>query len=109
MRRSIDETDRRRAKQVAHNLAHGITPRGVEKRIADLMRYGYDDGSSKVLKAAEKKGAYAGKLTPELLGKKIAKLEKEMRAAAQNLEFEKAAKLRDEVRVLRQQLLVDAA
>ena len=109
MRRSIDETDRRRAKQVAHNLAHGITPRGVEKRIADLMRYGYDDGSSKVLKAAEKKGAYAAKLTPELLGKKIAKLEKEMRAAAQNLEFEKAAKLRDEVRVLRQQLLVDAA
>ncbi|WP_420465819.1 excinuclease ABC subunit UvrB [Panacagrimonas sp.] len=109
MRRSIDETDRRRAKQVAHNLAHGITPRGVEKRIADLMRYGYDDGSSKVLKAAEKKGAYAARLTPELLGKKIAKLEKEMRAAAQNLEFEKAAKLRDEVRVLRQQLLVDAA
>ncbi|MGQ0528346.1 MAG: helicase-related protein, partial [Panacagrimonas sp.] len=109
MRRSIDETDRRRAKQTAFNLANGITPRGVHKKIADLMRYGFDEGGAPALKAAEAKKAYAAKLTPELMGKKIAKLEKEMRLAAQNLEFEKAAKLRDEVRLLREQLLVHAA
>ena len=59
--------------------------------------------------AAESRRGYEAKLTPELLGKKISKLEKEMRQAAQNLEFEKAAKLRDEVRSLREQLLVRAA
>ncbi len=105
MRRSIEETDRRRAKQQAFNLEHGITPRGVQKRVADLMRYGYADGSGATQKAAEPKRGYEARLTPELMGKKITKLEKEMRAAAQNLEFEKAAKLRDEVRVLREQLL----
>ena len=109
MRRSIEETDRRRGKQEAYNQAQGITPRGVQKRIADLMRYGYDDGMSPIPKAAESKGRYVAKLSPELLGKKITKLEKEMRVAAQNLEFEKAAKLRDEVRSLREQLLVRAA
>ncbi len=109
MRRSIDETDRRRGKQQAFNLEHGITPRGVQKRIADLMRYGYADGSGALPKAAESRPGYEARLTPELMGKKITKLEKEMRAAAQNLEFEKAAKLRDEVRSLREQLLVYAA
>jgi len=109
MRRSIGETDRRRAKQQAFNLEHGITPRGVTKRIADLMRYGYADGSGALPKAAEPKAGYEARLTSEQMGKKIAKLEKEMRVAAQNLEFEKAAKLRDDVRRLREQLLVHAA
>ncbi|MGQ0700012.1 MAG: excinuclease ABC subunit UvrB [Panacagrimonas sp.] len=110
MRRSMDETDRRRAKQTAFNLANGITPRGVVKRVADLMRYGFDDGSgSTMLMAAEARKVYEAKLTPELMAKKIAKLEKEMRLAAQNLEFEKAAKLRDEVRRLREQILLHAA
>jgi excinuclease ABC subunit B len=109
MQRSIDETNRRRDKQEAYNREQGITPRGVQKRIADLMRYGYDDGVSPIPKAAESRRGYEARLTPELLGKKIGKLEKEMRAAAQNLEFEKAAKLRDEVRSLREQLLVRAA
>jgi excinuclease ABC subunit B len=109
MRRSIDETTRRREKQQAYNQEQGITPRGVQKRIADLMRYGYDDGVAPIPKAAEGRRGYEARLTPELLGKKIAKLEKEMRLAAQNLEFEKAAKIRDEVRSLREQLLVRAA
>ncbi|MGH8518101.1 MAG: UvrB/UvrC motif-containing protein, partial [Panacagrimonas sp.] len=109
MKRAMGETDRRREKQVAFNLEQGITPRGVQKRIADLMRYGYDDSMTPLPKAAEPGRGYEAKLTPELLGKKITKLEKEMRLAAQNLEFEKAAKLRDEVRSLRQQLLVRAA
>ena len=55
------------------------------------------------------RSAYEAKLTPEVVGKKIGKLEKEMRVAAQNLEFEKAAKLRDEVRRLREQILINAA
>jgi excinuclease ABC subunit B len=109
MRRSIGETDRRRAKQQAFNLEHGITPRGVQKRIADLMRYGYADGSGALPKAAEPKAGYEARLTSDQMAKKIAKLEKEMRVAAQNLEFEKAAKLRDDVRRLREQLLVHAA
>jgi excinuclease ABC subunit B len=109
MRRSIDETNRRRAKQEAYNEAHGITPRGVQKRVADLMRYGYDEGGAPILKAAEPRKSYEAQLTPELMAKKVAKLEKEMRLAAQNLEFEKAAKLRDEVRRLREQALIHGA
>ncbi|HKY93170.1 MAG TPA: excinuclease ABC subunit UvrB [Nevskiaceae bacterium] len=110
MRRAIDETDRRRAKQRAFNEANNITPRGVQKRVADLMRYGYEDGAgTRMAKAAETRKAYVADLSPEMMGKKIAKMEKEMRVAAQNLEFEKAAKLRDEVRRLREQMLITSA
>ena len=108
MRKALDETDRRRAKQTEYNQQHGITPKGVQKRIADVMRLGYEDGVAdiKALKAAEAKKAYEAVASPELIGKKIAKLEKEMKAAATNLEFEKAAKLRDEVRRLREAALI---
>ena len=108
MRKALDETDRRRTKQQEYNKAHGITPKGVQKRIADVMRLGYEDGVAdiKALKAAETKKAYESLASPELVGKRIAKLEKEMKAAATNLEFEKAAKLRDEIRRLREAALV---
>ncbi|EIT68320.1 MAG: excinuclease ABC subunit UvrB [Hydrocarboniphaga sp.] len=108
MRKALDETDRRRTKQQEYNTAHGITPKGVQKRIADVMRLGYEDGVAdiKALKAAETKKAYESLASPELVGKRIAKLEKEMKAAATNLEFEKAAKLRDEIRRLREAALV---
>jgi len=108
MRKALDETDRRRTKQQEYNAAHGITPKGVQKRIADVMRLGYEDGVAdiKALKAAETKKAYESLASPELVGKRIAKLEKEMKAAATNLEFEKAAKLRDEIRRLREAALV---
>jgi excinuclease ABC subunit B len=111
MRRALDETDRRRAKQVAYNTEHGITPKGVQKRIADVMRLGYEDGVAdmKVLRAAEAKKVYEGIASPELVGKRITKLEKEMKAAAQNLEFEKAGQLRDEIRRLREAALINAA
>jgi len=111
MRRALDETDRRRAKQVAHNELHGITPKGVQKRIADVMRLGYEDGVAdmKVLRAAEAKKVYESIASPELVAKKISKLEKEMKTAAQNLEFEKAAQLRDELRRLREAALINAA
>ncbi len=111
MQRALDETDRRRAKQTAHNLKEGITPVGIQKRIADVMRLGYEDGVAdmKVLRAAEAKKVYEAIASPEMVSKKLAKLEKEMRAAAQNLEFEKAASIRDEIRRLREAALINAA
>ncbi|MBU0791505.1 MAG: excinuclease ABC subunit UvrB [Gammaproteobacteria bacterium] len=108
MQRAIDETHRRREKQVAFNLAHGITPRGIVKRVQDVMRLGYED-TAVALKAAEAKARYDVLMPPELIAKKIGKLEKEMKQAALNLEFEKAAKLRDELRKLREQAIVHAA
>ncbi|WP_028079804.1 excinuclease ABC subunit UvrB [Solimonas soli] len=113
MKRALGETDRRRAKQIAYNQAHGITPKGVQKRIADVMRYGYEDyqvgaANNAALKAAELKARYEV-VSPAEMAKKIAKLEKEMKAHAMNLEFEAAAKKRDEIRKLREQALVNAA
>jgi excinuclease ABC subunit B len=101
MKRALGEMDRRRVKQLEHNQAHGITPRGIKKAVADVLHAGYEELSAqRMLKAAEE-GAAWDKLPPEKLGKVIAKLEKEMLAAAQNLEFELAAKKRDEIRKLR--------
>jgi excinuclease ABC subunit B len=108
MQRAIDETNRRRDKQVAFNLEYGITPKGITKRVQDVMRLGYED-TAVALKAAEAKARYDVLIPPELLAKKISKLEKEMKQAALNLEFEKAAKLRDELRKLREQAIVHAA
>ncbi|HEY0975345.1 MAG TPA: excinuclease ABC subunit UvrB [Solimonas sp.] len=108
MRRAIDETTRRRDKQLAHNKAHGITPKGVQKRIADVMRHGYEDVAGKAMLAAEVKARYEV-VSPELMAKKIAKLEKEMKQHAMNLEFEAAAAKRDEIRKLREKALVNAA
>ncbi len=108
MQRAMDETARRREKQVAFNAAHGITPRGVTKKVQDVMRLGYED-TAVALKAAEAQARYDAVVPPELLAKQIAKLEKEMKAAALNLEFEKAARLRDEERRLREQAIVHAA
>ncbi|ULQ47023.1 excinuclease ABC subunit UvrB [Flagellatimonas centrodinii] len=108
MQRAIDETNRRREKQVAFNLANGITPKGIQKRVQDVMRLGYED-TAVAMKAAEARARYDAIVPPELLARQIAKLEKEMKQAALNLEFEKAAKLRDEVRKLREQAIVHAA
>ncbi|MDP9142871.1 MAG: excinuclease ABC subunit UvrB [Pseudomonadota bacterium] len=106
MRRAIGETNRRREKQEAHNIAHGITPAGVQKRIADVMRFGYEDLSGKALMAAEVKAHYEV-VSPEQLGKQISKLEKEMKQHALNLEFEAAANKRDQVRKLRERALLN--
>ena len=108
MQRSIDITNQRRDKQTAFNLKHGITPKGVQKRVADVMRFGYEDASGRPLLAAEPGAEYAA-LTPDKLAKAIAKLEKEMRTHAQNLEFEAAAKTRDEIRKLRERVLLKNA
>ena len=106
MQRAIDETDRRREKQVAFNLANGISPKGVQKRIANVMRYGFEEVGDVNLKAAEARARYEI-IAPEQMAKKLAKLEKEMRQHAQNLEFEQAARKRDEIRKLREQMLAN--
>ncbi|ACL72841.1 excinuclease ABC subunit B [Thioalkalivibrio sulfidiphilus HL-EbGr7] len=103
MARAMEETERRREKQIAHNLEHGITPRSVEKRIADIMEGAYAGGSmaspKRFAKVAEEEIAYG--LPPEKAVKEIARLESQMYEHARNLEFEEAALLRDRIEHLR--------
>jgi excinuclease ABC subunit B len=106
MRRALDETDRRRAKQQAYNQAHGITPRGIEKAVADIMEGAYSHPgaplpATQYAQVAEETAAYARE-TPALLMKKIKQLEQAMYRHARDLEFEEAAKLRDEIQRIRQ-------
>ena len=104
MQRAMDETERRRIKQTAFNLEHGITPRGVTKRIKDIIDGVYDaDASRQELKAAQTVAEYK-LLDDKALTKRIKKLEKDMLDAAKNLEFEKAAELRDQLRELKRVL-----
>ncbi len=102
MKKAIDETNRRRQIQHEFNLKNGITPKGVVKKISDVMDTGREQQSfSKLKKVAETKAKYQFD-TPKDASKSIAKLEKEMMEAAKNLEFEKAAKYRDEIAALRE-------
>jgi excinuclease ABC subunit B len=105
MRRAMGEMDRRREKQLAHNQAHGITPKGIQKAVADVLHAGYEELSAQRLLEAAEAGASYARLPPDKLARLIAKVEKEMFAAAQNLEFEVAAKKRDELRKLREHAL----
>ena len=101
MQRAIDETERRRAKQLAHNLAHGITPVGVSKRIKDIIDGVYDiETAQRELKTAQELASYKH-LDEKKLTKEIKQLEKEMLACAKNLEFERAAQLRDRLKELK--------
>ncbi len=95
MKKAIEETDRRRAKQVAYNAEHGITPRTIQKKVAELMSSPVDTSPDYSL-AAEELRAYGD----EDLGKLIARLRKEMAAAAEALDFEAAAALRDRIQQL---------
>ncbi|MES2683072.1 MAG: excinuclease ABC subunit UvrB [Pseudomonadota bacterium] len=115
MKKAIGETERRRIKQVSFNLANGITPRGVSKKIQDVMRLGYETlpeekrkagGARAVAEAAS--DAAVDFSNPSQLGRAITKLEKEMKQAAINLEFEKAGRIRDRIRQLREQSLRSA-
>jgi excinuclease ABC subunit B len=109
MRKAMDETDRRRTRQVAHNLANGITPIGVTKRIKDIIDGAYNqEGARLELKAAQNKARYDAMGTKEMT-REIKRVEKDMLDAARNLEFEKAGQLRDELHVLKQRLFIDAA
>ena len=97
MRRALDETERRRNKQRAHNEQHGITPKGIERAITDIMQVGYEQRfQQKYLQVAEHAAEYAH-MSPAQAGKEIEKLEKQMYAHAKNLEFEEAAAMRDKI------------
>jgi excinuclease ABC subunit B len=97
MRRAIGETERRRTKQVAFNESRGITPRGVTKRIKDIIDGVYDaEGARSELKAAEEQARYEA-MTEKEIGREIKRLEKQMLDHARNLEFEQAARVRDQL------------
>jgi len=101
MRAAIDETYRRRAIQVAHNEAHGITPRGIVKEVKDLtdrMRAVAEEQSPY---RAERRPGVIAEIPPDELARMIRDLEKQMKEAAKMLEFEKAALLRDQIVELR--------
>jgi excinuclease ABC subunit B len=105
MQRAMDETERRRNKQLAFNKAHGITPKGIQKPITDILEgaYGAVAARSKGRKAAEPEAAYNVKLSdPKAVAARLKQLESEMVAKARNLEFEEAAKIRDEMKKLRE-------
>jgi excinuclease ABC subunit B len=101
MRRAIGETDRRRAKQLAFNRRHGITPKGVSKRVKDLIEGVYESGSTAAgLKAAQAAARYEA-MSEKQLAREIRALEKQMLEHARNLEFEKAAQARDRLAELK--------
>ncbi|QQE90204.1 excinuclease ABC subunit UvrB [Azotobacter chroococcum] len=109
MQRAIDETERRRARQIAFNETHGIVPRGVKKDIQDILEGAVVPGARsrrRVARAAEESGQYAAELrSPSEINKRIRQLEEKMYALARDLEFEAAAQLRDEIQALREKLL----
>ena len=104
MRRAIDETERRRARQIAFNEANGITPRTVKKRVKDII-----DGvmSKTATEAADRQAKLAQEvdaMSEKDVGKRIKMLEKQMLEHARNLEFEQAARLRDQLSILKEQV-----
>ncbi|NLJ23849.1 MAG: excinuclease ABC subunit UvrB [Firmicutes bacterium] len=104
MRRAIDETNRRREIQIAYNEKHGITPTTIRKAVQDLSQAVGAAETEAEYKTAKTK-AVAATLTPEKLAAHIGNLEEEMYRAAEKLEFERAAELRDEIAALRQELV----
>jgi excinuclease ABC subunit B len=109
MRAAIDETDRRRAKQIAFNRENGIEPRGVVKGVRELIDGVYESSSERApLKAASPAADYET-MDERQVGKEIKRLEKLMFEHARNLEFEKAAKVRDQLALLRERVFGAAA
>ncbi|HGC5704279.1 TPA: excinuclease ABC subunit UvrB [Legionella pneumophila] len=102
MQRALTETERRREKQKAFNLKHGITPKGINKSVEDILEGAYI-GKRKTM-VAEQAPRYTH-WSPQELAKQINALEKQMYAHAQNMEFELAAKIRDEYLLLKEQLM----
>ena len=103
MRRAMDETERRRAKQLAFNAEHGIVPQGINKKIKDIIDgvYSVEDQRKKLVDEAQ-----VAMMDEKTLAREIKRLEKEMMEAARNLEFEKAARLRDELKALKERMFI---
>jgi len=102
MQRAIDETERRREKQMAFNAAHGIVPRGVRKQVREMIDGVYDASQARMeQRAAEEQTKYET-LSEKALAREIRRLEKMMLEQAKNLEFEKAAQTRDRLAALKQ-------
>jgi excinuclease ABC subunit B len=114
MRFAIDETDRRRQRQVEYNIEHNITPRGVIKAVTDIMEGARDSadgksrGGGRGKRAAEERIDYSA-LDPAQLATKLKKLEAQMYKHAQDLEFEEAARVRDEIGKIKAQGLLGSA
>ncbi|MCX7128145.1 excinuclease ABC subunit UvrB [Aeromonas sp.] len=108
MRVAIEETDRRRAVQHEHNLKHGITPKGLNKSVGDVMDIGSSRTAGKAghgaRKAAEPQGEYHARSVSEI-AKEIKRMEEQMFQHARDLEFEQAAALRDQIQRLRGELI----
>jgi excinuclease ABC subunit B len=103
MKKAIDETDRRRAKQVAFNTLHGITPRSIKKEVRDLIDGVYSDKTAKEMEKQELQRAMVEDMSERDVAKEIKRLEKQMLEHARNLEFEKAARVRDQLALLKTQ------
>ncbi len=109
MQQAIEETDRRREKQHLFNLAHGIEPATILKSITDIMQVAIPGSGPSSNKALDKVAEYAADyktMTPRQLDKKLKQLEDAMYGYAKNLEFEQAARIRDEIKVLQEYLLI---
>jgi excinuclease ABC subunit B len=104
MKIAIDETNRRRKKQIAFNLENNITPVGVIKKIKDIIEDTFDKAEVDLNRALKKEEARYDHLNEKQMAKEIQKIEKTMQTAARNLEFEKAAQLRDEAKFLKERL-----
>jgi excinuclease ABC subunit B len=109
MTRAMGETERRRNKQIAFNLENGITPKGVNKRIKDIIDGVYNDGKKKIDKVRQPNdnSSHYEAMSEKELAKELVKLEKQMFDFAKNLEFEQAARTRDKLHELKQQLFIN--
>ena len=103
MKKAMDETERRRNKQIAFNLEHGITPRSIVKRIKDLIDGVYSEKSGKEAQKLELQKAMVEDMSEKDIAREIKRLEKQMIEHAKNLEFERAASVRDQLQVLKAQ------
>ncbi|WP_309973126.1 excinuclease ABC subunit UvrB [Variovorax guangxiensis] len=103
MKKAIGETERRRARQIAYNQAHGITPRSIVKQVRDLIDGVYSEKSGKEAAKRELERAKVEDMSEKDMAREIKRLEKLMLEHARNLEFEKAARVRDQLAQLREQ------
>jgi len=111
MQQAIDETERRREKQHQFNIEHHIEPKTIFKSVTDIMQVsipgaGMTSANKLLSKVAEFPADYKATMTPKQAGKKLKQLEDTMYQHAKNLEFEQAAKIRDEIKVLQELMLV---